>query len=377
MIESLSPDECDLGYGGRLLAPVVGFPPTAPLPVLQIGAFLGAISSGATPHPGLAHWARDVGPSLDEATRTELVAYLAACEEWARRLRRAIRQTASVGDFSSRPSRRVDPNEYEVALRAAFAAAGLRLEAQVPVSQDGEHKRDGFYNTYRLDLCLRDSQRSLLLDVEMDGWTRGANEGRGHDATRNASLRQRGWYIVRVPSTAQQTGVLAAIARQTVAQLETHHAALAASMAGADIVAEALRPIAPMATPILTTPRPVPVAALRPRRRRASLAWSLVVGLCIIIVLTLGWGVVRHTAGTTSSPSAPPVAPLAPARYMVMHAHDLRSAPLGTARTHTTLQRGWMLTANGQATPHWQPVCLIGAHARRCGWAYRPNIVRR
>jgi len=383
--------ECDLGYGARLLAPDIGFSPSASPPVQQIAAFLAAIPPGTTRHSAVAHWARDIAPGLDQDTQDALVTYLVSCENWATGIRQAIRKTAVVGDLASAPSRRKPANAYEAALRAAFSTTGLTLDEQVPVSKDGEHQRNGYYNSYWLDLCRRDPRHCLLLDIEMDGSTHRTDKGRAHDAECNASLRRRGWYVVRVPSMAHRAGALEGIARQTVAHLEAHHAALAVSMIGAHVVSEALRqavatptmtPLAPRSPlpqmSVLPTPR-APYHSLTLGLRRVFPLNRLLRAIGIVVLLAVIGSATRFTSFGVATPPANTPALIAPTvvRFAVTRTHNLRFAPRGDARTHTTLRRGWMLRANGAATPLWQPVCLVDAHIDRCGWAYRSNIVRR
>ncbi len=85
-------------------------------------------------------------------------------------------------------------------------------------SQDnGGRRRGGWFASYWLDCAHRDVRYGLRLDIELDGRA----HLYGDRPTRDALLRQRGWYIVRLPGTVlhtaefdQAVGAVAALADQ-------------------------------------------------------------------------------------------------------------------------------------------------------------------
>ncbi len=147
--------------------------------------------------------------------------YTATCQAWHTALRAVVADDAADPDWDMTSARGVWPNPAEQRLADALTGARLPVQAQVGVSKYGGRRRGGWFASYWLDCAHRDVRCGLRLDIELDGRAHLYGDHPARDARRDALLRQRGWYIVRLPGSVlhtpgfdQAVGAVAALADQ-------------------------------------------------------------------------------------------------------------------------------------------------------------------
>jgi len=222
------PQEPHQLYGATIIPPAVGMVPKPPAEILSALDVLEVIHAGPRAardqlRAGLAmalrrtaavlagqrfrprahglsdreaeQWARQAAQLLAPATRSQLVAYVRACQEWTRALHRTIGSNEADQDRDSTSGRRVEPGAPEARLAQSLEAVGIPIRARVGVANErGGRLRGGWYDAFWLDCVHRDAAYLLGVDIELEGRHHYRPERQAH----HQILADRGWYVVRL-----------------------------------------------------------------------------------------------------------------------------------------------------------------------------------
>jgi len=167
-----------------------------------------------------------------------------------------VTDDAADPDWDMTSARGVWPNPAEQRLADALAGAGLPVQAQVGVSKYGGRRRGGWFASYWLDCAHRDVRYGLRLDIELDGRAHLYGDRPTRDARRDALVRQRGWYIVRLPGSVLYTAGFAQAVGAVAALADQHRRAVVLARSDVGQIMRALAAVAPATQPAPSSVQP-------------------------------------------------------------------------------------------------------------------------